>query len=182
MSLKARTNFSRSCSWAWSLPFCGGIAEVGISVNSNLKEGTGAAGEEILVDFLEGDSRVEVDVVLLLLCLFEDEHAHELAEKFAHGVHTLLASGHVAEGVAHGEENSLYAARVGTVVHLDVTLGDVRHGDDGGGGLELAEGFLEAVQAGDFGEGESLFFGEFVGGCEPLEKGGGIPGDVGLFH
>lgn len=174
VSLKARTNFSRSCC-CWSLPFCGVIAKVGIGVNCDLEIGTGAAGEEILVNFLEGDAWVEVDVMLLLLGLFKDEFAHELAEQLAHGIHARLACGHVAEGVAHGEEYCLYAARVGTVVHFDVTLADVRHGDDGGGGLELLEGFLEAVKTADLGEGEGMGLGEFVGGCEPLEKGGGIP-------
>jgi len=181
VSLKARTNFSRSCC-CWSLPFCGVIAEVGVGVNCNLEVGARAAGEEILVDFLEGDAWVEVDVVLLLLCFFEDEFAHELAEEFAHGVHARLSGGHVAEGVAHGEEHCLYAASVGRVVHLDVALGDVGDGDDGGGGLELLEGFLEAVQAGNLGEGEGMGLGEFVGGGKGLEEGGGVPRKGGLFH
>ena len=137
--------------------------------------GARAAGEKVLVDFLEGDAWVEVDAVLFKAGLFEDEFAHELAEKLAHGVHARLACGHVVEGVTHGEEDGLDAARVGRVVHFDVALADVADGDDGRGGLELLEGFLEAVQAGDLGEGELLFFGEFVGGCESLEEGGGIP-------
>lgn len=112
---------------------------------------------------------------MLLLGTFEDELAHELAEQLAHDVHARLACGHGAEGVAHGEEHSLYSARVGRVVHLDVALGDVGDGDDGGGGLELIEGFLEAVKTADLGEGEGVGLCEFVGGCEGLEKGGGIP-------
>ena len=181
VSLKARTNFSRSCC-CWSLPFCGVIAEVGIGVNCNLEVGARAAGEEVLVDFLKGDAWVEVDVVLLLFCFFEDEHGHELAEEFAHGVHARLSGGHVTEGVAHGEEDCLYSSGVGTVVYFDVALADVRYGDNGGGGLELIEGFLEAVQTRHLGEGEGMGLGEFVGGCQPLEKGGGIPIHGGLFH
>ena len=46
-----------------------------------MEEGACAAGEEILVDFLKGDAWVEVDVLLLLLGLFEDELGHELAEE-----------------------------------------------------------------------------------------------------
>ena len=101
-----------------------------------MEVGAGAAGEEILVDFLERDAWVEVDVVLLQLGALQDEHGHELAEEFTHGVHALLACVHVAEGVAHGEEGCLHSPGVGRVVHLDVALTYVADGDDGGGGLE----------------------------------------------
>ncbi len=67
--------------------------------------------------------------------------------------------------MAHGEENRFDSSGVGTVVHLDVALGDVRHGDDGGGGLELLEGFLEAVKTADLGEDKFFGLGEFVCRC-----------------
>jgi len=147
-----------------------------------LEIGARAAGEEVLVDFLKGDAWVEVNVVLFLFCFFQNRFAHELAEEFAHGVHARLSGGHVAEGVAHGEENRFDSSGVGTVVYFDVALADVRHGDDGDGGLELIEGFLEAVQTGDLGEGEGMGLGEFVGGGKGLEEGGGVPRKGGLFH
>ena len=67
---------------------------------------------------------------------------------------------------------------MGRVVHLDVALGDVRHGYYGGGGLEGVQGFLEAVKTADFGEDEIILLGEFVGIGEGLEKGCGIPIEV----
>ena len=121
VSLKARTNFSRSCSCG-SLPFSGVITEVGISVNGYLEESTGTAREEVLVDFLKGDTRVEIDIMLLLLRLFKDELAHKLPEQLAHGVHALLACCHVIDGMAHGEEHCLHSSSVRTVVHLDIAL------------------------------------------------------------
>ena len=79
--------------------------------------------------------------------------------------------------MAHGEEDGFYSASVGRVVHLDVALADVADGDDGGGGLEGVQGFLEAVQAADFGEDEVMVLGEFVPFGEGLEEGCGIPVD-----
>ena len=144
VSLKARTNFSRSCCCG-SLPFGRVIAEVGKGVDSDLEVCASATREEILVDFLEGDAGVEVDVVLLQLGALQNEFGHELAEDLSHGVHAGLTCVHVAEGVAHGEEDSLHSPSVGRVVYLDVALTYVRHGDDSGGGLEGVQGFLEAV-------------------------------------
>jgi hypothetical protein len=44
--------------------------------------------------------------------LFLNEEGHELAEEFAHGVHTLLAGGHVIEGMAHRQEDGLHPSGV----------------------------------------------------------------------
>lgn len=131
-----------------------------------------------MVDFLKGDARVEEDVVLLLLRLFEDELAHKLTEQLAHGVHARLACFHIEEGVSHGEEDRLHAARVRTVVHLDVALTDVANGDNGGGGLQLLQDFLEAIESGDPGKDEVVSLGELVLFGEGCEEGCGIPIDV----
>ena len=55
-------------------------------------------------------------------CTLLNEHGHELPEQLTHDIHTLLTGGHVVEGVAHGEEDSLYAARVGCVVQFGISL------------------------------------------------------------
>ena len=72
--------------------------------------------------------------------------------------------------MAHGEEDSLYTTSVGRVVYLDVALTYVRHGDDGGGGLEGVQGFLEAVKTRNSCEAEFMLLGEFVPFGEGLEE------------
>ena len=62
------------------LPFFFIIAEVGEDVGSYLEEGAGTARKEILVYFLERDTRVEVDVFFLDSRFLLYEHRHELAE------------------------------------------------------------------------------------------------------
>ena len=90
--------------------------------------------------------------MLLLLRLFKDEFAHKLTEQLAHGVHAQLTCCHVIDGVAHSEEDRLHSSSVRTVVHLDITLADVADSDDSRGGLQLLQGFLEAVESADLGE------------------------------
>lgn len=87
--------------------------------------------------------------MLLLLRLFKDELAHKLSEQLAHGVHALLACCHVIDGVAHGEEDRLHSSSVRTVVHLDIALAYVADSDDSRGGLQLLQGFLEAIESAD---------------------------------
>lgn len=120
--------------------------------------------------------------MLLLLRLFEDELAHKLAEQLAHGVHALLACCHVIDGVAHGEEDRLHSSSVRTVVHLDIALAYVADSDDSRGGLQLLQGFLEAVESADLCEDKVMGLGELVCFCEGCEEGGGIPIDVLVCH
>ena len=93
-----------------------------------------------------------------------------IEDERADGVHAQLACSHVVDGVAYGEENRLYASSVRTIVHLDITLTDVADGNDSRGGLQLLQGFLEAVESADLCE--------LVCFCKGCEKGGGIPVDV----
>lgn len=65
-----------------------------------------------------------------------------------------------------------------TVVHLDITLAYVADGNDSRGGLQLLQGFLEAVESADLCEDKVMGLGELVCFCEGCEEGGGIPIDI----
>lgn len=71
---------------------------------------------------------------------------------------------------------------VRTVVHLDITLAYVADGNDCRGGLQLLQGFLEAVESADLGEYKVMGLGELVCFCEGCEEGGGIPIDILVCH
>lgn len=60
----------------------------------------------------------------------------------------------------------------------DVALADVADGDNGGGGLQLLQDFLEAIESGDPGKDEVVSLGELVLFGEGCEEGCGIPIDV----
>ena len=51
---------------------------------------------------------------------------------------------------------------VRTVVHLDIALAYVADGNDSRGGLQLLQGFLEAVESADLGEDKVMDLGELV--------------------
>ena len=94
----------------------------------------------------------------------------------------LLACYHVINGVAHCEEYRLYPLGVRAVVHLDMALADIADGNDCRGGLELLQGFLEAVESADLGEYKVMGLGELLCFCKGCEEGGGIPIDVLVCH
>ena len=64
----------------------------------------------------------------------------------------------------------------------DVALADVADGDNGGGGLQLLQDFLEAIESGDPGKDEVVSLGELVLFGEGCEEGCGIPIDVIVCH
>ena len=64
----------------------------------------------------------------------------------------------------------------------DVALADVADGDNGGGGLQLLQNFLEAVESGDPSKDEVVSLGELVCFCKGCEEGCGIPIDVIVCH
>ena len=68
--------------------------------------------------------------------------------------------------MAHGEEDRLHSSSVRTVVHLDIALTDVADGNDRRGGLQLLQGFLEAVESADLCEYKVMGLGELVCFCE----------------
>ena len=152
------------------LPFGGVILEVGEGVYCDLEVGTSTAGEEILIDFLERDSLVEVDIVLLQASLFQDQDRHVLAEQLAHRIHTSFAGGHVIDGVTHCKEDCLHSTGLRGVVQLGETLGNVADTDEGGVSERLLEGFFEAVEPGHAAERETLFAGELVAGGKVGEE------------
>ena len=80
--------------------------------------------------------------------------------------------------MAHCEEYRLYPSGVRTVVHLDIALADIADGNDCRGGLQLLQGFLEAVESADLGEDKVMGLGELVCFCKGCEEGGSIPIDI----
>ena len=64
----------------------------------------------------------------------------------------------------------------------DVALADVADGDNGGGGLQLLQNFLEAVESGAPGKDEVVSLCELVLFGEGCEEGCGIPIDVIVCH
>ena len=149
--------------------------EVGEGVDCNLEVGTCTAGKEIAVDFLERDSRVEINVVLLKPSLFQDQERHELAEQLAHYVHTTLTGRHIIYGMTHSEEDCFRAAGLRGVVQLGEALGDVADTDEGRVSERLLECFFEAVEPGHAAERETLFAGELIAGGEVGEELSSIP-------
>ena len=152
------------------LPFGGVILEVGEGVYCDLEVGTCTAGEEILIDFLERYTLVEVNILLLQASLFQDQDRHVLAEQFSHDIHASLAGGHVTYGVTHCEEDSLHAAGLRGVVQLGEALGYVADTYEGRVRERLLEGFFEAVEPGHSAEREMLFAGELVAGGKVGEE------------
>lgn len=73
---------------------------------------------------------------------------------------------------------SVYYASLPQRKAADVALADVADGDNGGGGLQLLQNFLEAVESGDPGKDEVVSLCELVAVCEGCEEGCGIPIDV----
>lgn len=98
VSLKAVTNFWRSCSACCSVglfPFIGIVSQVGIDIYGYLKIRAGTSAEEVSVNLVERYPRVEVDTVLLQLGLLQDQQRHVLAEELAQGFHAAGTSRHV---------------------------------------------------------------------------------------
>lgn len=54
----------------------------------------------------------------------------------------------------------------------DVALADVADGDNGGGGLQLLQNFLEAVESGDPSKDEVVSLGELVCFCKGCDADG----------
>ena len=73
---------------------------------------------------------------------------------------------------------SVYYASLPQRKAADVALADVADGDNGGGGLQLLQNFLEAVESGDPSKDEVVSLGELVCFCKGCEEGCGIPIDV----
>ena len=72
------------------------------------------------------------------------EYRHKLTEELAHDIHTLLASLHVIESMAHSEEHRLHSSSVRCCVELRVTLGDVTDTNKVGSGLKVVKVALQA--------------------------------------
>lgn len=77
---------------------------------------------------------------------------------------------------------SVYYASLPQRKAADVALADVADGDNGGGELQLLQGFLEAVKSGDPGKDEVVSLCELVLFGEGCEEGCGIPIDVIVCH
>lgn len=77
---------------------------------------------------------------------------------------------------------SVYYASLPQRKAADVALADVADGDNGGGGLQLLQDFLEAVESGDPGKDEVVSLGELVLFGEGCEENCGIPIDVIVCH
>ena len=132
------------------------ILQIGEGLYSDLEIGTCTAGEEIAVNLLKGDARVDIDAVLLKFCLFQYEDRHELSEDFAHGIYAPLPCFHVVNLVTHGQEHRLHSSSMRCVVDVRVALRNVRHTDEGRAVLHFGECFLEALQTAHLAEGEVL--------------------------
>ena len=104
----------RYCIW---LPFIFVEAQIDILLYGDLEVCGSTSGKEILIYFAEGDAFIDIDAVLLQLCLLFDEHSHELPEEFMHDFHAPFSSGEVIDGMPHCEENSLDFFHVRRVVH-----------------------------------------------------------------
>ena len=63
-----------------------------------------------------------------------------------------------------------------------VPLADVADSDESRGGLELQQGFLEAVESADLCEDKVMGLSEPVCFCEGCEESGGIPIDILVCH
>lgn len=131
------------------LPLVGVVTQVGVLVDGYLKVSASAAGEKVSVYLVEGNARVDVDALFFELYALKNEHRHELSEQLLHHIEALGASGHVINGVAHGEENSFDTASTGRVVEFGVAVGYIRYAHKIVCCLHFAECFLEAVQAAD---------------------------------
>lgn len=105
------------------------VTKVCVNVRGHLEEGTGTSRKEILVYFLERDTRVEVDMLFLNSRFLLDEHRHELPEQLTHGVHALLTSLHIVKSMSHGEEHRLHSSGVRCGVQLRIALGNIRDGN-----------------------------------------------------
>lgn len=105
------------------------VTKVCVKVRGHLEEGTGTSRKEILVYFLERDTRVEVDMLFLNSRFLLDEHRHELPEQLTHGVHALLTSLHIVKSMSHGEEHRLHSSGVRCGVQLRIALGNIRDGN-----------------------------------------------------
>lgn len=77
---------------------------------------------------------------------------------------------------------SVYYASLPQRKAADVALADVADGDNGGGGLQLLQDFLEAVESGDPSKDEVVSLGELVLFGEGCEENCGIPIDVIVCH
>lgn len=77
---------------------------------------------------------------------------------------------------------SVYYASLPQRKAADVALADVADGDNGGGELQLLQGFLEAVESADLCEDKVMGLGELVCFCEGCEEGCDIPIDVIVCH
>lgn len=77
---------------------------------------------------------------------------------------------------------SVYYASLPQRKAADVALADVADGDNGGGGLQLLQDFLEAVESGDPSKDEVVSLGELVLFDEGCEENCGIPIDVIVCH
>ena len=119
--------------------------QIGVGIYCDLEVSTSASREEIAVYFLEGDSRIQVNGVLLQLCLLQYQHRHKLPEQFAHGFHARHPGLHVIYGMAHGEKHRLHATRVRCVIDVRISVGYVGHTDESGAALHLSQSFLEAL-------------------------------------
>ena len=59
-----------------------------------------------------------------------------------------------------------------------MSLRDVQDSDEGGSCLHGLQSFLEAVEAGDAAENETVRFRQFVRGCQSFEERCSIPVDI----
>ena len=155
--------------------------QIGVGIYCDLEVGTGASREEIAVYFLEGDSRVDIDAMLLQSCLFQNEDSHKLPEEFAHGFHAAFYCIHVIYGMAHCQEHRLHSSSVRCVIDVRIAVGDVRGADEGLALLKMSESFLEAIQPADLAKAKSVCSSETVSLGQVRKECRGIPTKV-CFH
>ena len=112
------------------------------------------------------------------------EYRHKLTEELAHDIHTLLASLHVIESMAHSEEHRLHSPSVRCGVELRVTLGDVTDTNKVGSGLKVVKCLFKTFKPRYTAEVKPLCLCLFVLGSQLFEERSGIPVYVfrNLFH
>ena len=103
------------------------------------------------------------------------EYRHKLTEELAHDIHTLLASLHVIESMAHSEEHRLHSPSVRCGVELRVTLGDVTDTNKVGSGLKVAKYFFKTFKPRYTEKAKMLFLCQFVLESQLFEERSGIP-------
>ena len=127
----------------------------------DIEIGAGASGEEIAVDFVEGNPIGDELTVELETVALPDDARDELPEEFSENPETLLAASHIAVGMPHREEYCMHALFVRSIGEFDISFGRIGSADERRINCKRFEGILEGIEARDGGETETEFSGEF---------------------